>query len=86
MHPVLCQQFLTCFPLLVLSVSRKIKKENMELLGLKDNDKLTFVYQKVYNSGPVKMIRKSNKSGSISASCQKMLHVLIKVSECDVYL
>ncbi|XP_005748492.1 uncharacterized protein LOC102207193 [Pundamilia nyererei] len=63
---------------------RKIKKENMELLGLKDNDKLTFVYQKVYNSGPVKMIRKSNKSGSISASCQKMLHVLIKGSKKEV--
>ncbi|XP_005470621.2 uncharacterized protein LOC102077861 [Oreochromis niloticus] len=63
---------------------RKIKKENMELLRLKDNDKLTFVYQKVYNSGPVKMIRKSNKGGSISASCQKMLNVLIKGNKKEV--
>ncbi|CAI5666108.1 unnamed protein product [Oreochromis niloticus] len=63
---------------------RKIRKENMELLGLKNNDKLTFVYQKVYNSGPVKMIRKSNKGGSISASCQKMLNVLIKGNKKEV--
>ncbi|KAL4005164.1 hypothetical protein ACER0C_004877 [Sarotherodon galilaeus] len=63
---------------------RKIRKENMELLRLKDNDKLTFVYQKVYNSGPVKMIRKSNKGGSISASCQKMLNVLIKGNKKEV--
>lgn len=52
----------------------------MQDLDLSSRDKLAFVYQTVYNSGPVKLIRKSEKDGSISASCQKMLNILVKVS------
>lgn len=50
------------------------------MLGLKDRDKLLFVHQTVYNTGPVKLIRKSKRDGSISASCQKMLNLLVMVS------
>lgn len=53
----------------------------MDELGLKDTDKLTFVYQTVYNTGPVRLIRKAKVDGSISASCKKMLNLLVKVSE-----
>lgn len=52
----------------------------MEMLRLKDRDKLMFVHQKVYNTGPVKLIRKSKMDGSISGSCQKMLNLFVKVS------
>jgi len=50
-------------------------------LGLKEKDILTFVHQTVYNTGPVKMVRKAKRDGSISASCQKMLSLFVKVSE-----
>lgn len=63
------------------SVCRKITKDNVEMLRLKEKEKLTFVYQTVYNTGPVRMIRRSQRSGSISASCQKMLSLLVKVRE-----
>ncbi|GLD56872.1 uncharacterized protein AKAME5_000916300, partial [Lates japonicus] len=57
---------------------RKIKKDSVDELGLKDTDKLTFVYQTVYNTGPVRLIRKAKVDGSISASCKKMLNLLVK--------
>ncbi|XP_041826011.1 uncharacterized protein LOC121630041 [Melanotaenia boesemani] len=60
---------------------RTINKDMLKQLRLKETDKLAFVNQTVYNTGPVKLIRKSNKEGSISASCQKMLNLLVKVSE-----
>ncbi|GAA6233410.1 uncharacterized protein LOC108874600 [Lates japonicus] len=59
---------------------RKIKKDSVDELGLKDTDKLTFVYQTVYNTGPVRLIRKAKVDGSISASCKKMLNLLVKGS------
>ncbi|XP_047450515.1 uncharacterized protein LOC125013689 isoform X1 [Mugil cephalus] len=59
---------------------RKIKKNNVDMLDLKQRDKLTFVHQTVYNTGPVKLIRKSKSDGSISASCQKMINLLVKGS------
>ncbi|XP_041825995.1 uncharacterized protein LOC121630031 [Melanotaenia boesemani] len=60
--------------------SRTINKDMLKQLNLKETDKLTFVNQTVYNTGPVKLIRKSNKEGSISALCQKMVNLLVKGS------
>lgn len=62
------------------SFLRKVKKNQLDLLGLTERDKLTFVYQTIYNTGPVKLIRKSTKDGSISASCQKILTLFVKVN------
>ncbi|XP_028273152.1 uncharacterized protein LOC114443395 [Parambassis ranga] len=59
---------------------RRVKKSNVQDLDLSSRDKLAFVYQTVYNSGPVKLIRKAKKEGSVSASCQKMLSLLVKGS------
>lgn len=61
--------------------SRKIHKDTLNLLGLKEKDKLMFVSQIVYNSSPVKIIRKSTTDGSIFTSYVKMLSVFAKVSE-----
>lgn len=52
------------------------------MLGLKDRDKLTFVHQTVYNTGPVKLIKKSRSDGLLSGSCQKMINLLVKVRVC----
>lgn len=61
--------------------ARKLKKEKMKLLHLKENDKLAFVHETLYNTGPVKIIRKSLQDGSISASYQKFFNLLFKVSD-----
>ncbi|XP_072228606.1 uncharacterized protein [Leuresthes tenuis] len=58
--------------------SRPLNKGKVADLGLKDNDRLTFVHQTLYNTGPVKMVRKAKRDGSISASCQKMLSLFVK--------
>lgn len=62
----------------MLSV-RKLKKAKLKQLRLKDKDRLAFVHQTVYNTGPVKMIKKSSQDGSISASYQKFVKLLFKV-------
>ncbi|XP_035770808.1 uncharacterized protein LOC118455559 [Neolamprologus brichardi] len=59
---------------------RKIHKDTLDLLGLKEKDKLMFVSQIVYNSSPVKIIRKSTTDGSIFTSYVKMLSVFAKGS------
>ncbi|XP_042070127.1 uncharacterized protein LOC102314143 isoform X3 [Haplochromis burtoni] len=59
---------------------RKIHKDTLNLLGLKEKDKLMFVSQIVYNSSPVKIIRKSTTDGSIFTSYVKMLSVFAKGS------
>lgn len=68
---------------LPVGFQRKISKDKVEMLRLRDRDKLMFVHQTVYNTGPVKLIRKTKRDGSISASCQKMLHLVVKVSVCQ---
>lgn len=75
-HLKTCQLFLV-----VLSDSRTITKDSLDLLGLRDKDRLTFVSQIVYNSSPVTLVRKSTNDGSFLASCVKMLKVFAKVSE-----
>ncbi|XP_015255603.1 PREDICTED: uncharacterized protein LOC107101266 [Cyprinodon variegatus] len=59
---------------------RTIKKDVLKLLKLKENDKLAFVYETAYNTGPVKMIRKENQKGSISGSLQKMATVCLSAN------
>ncbi|CAI5660283.1 unnamed protein product [Oreochromis niloticus] len=59
---------------------RKIHKDSLDVLGLKEKDKLMFVSQIVYNSSPVKVIRKSTTDGSIFTSYVKMLSVFAKGS------
>ncbi|XP_038127901.1 uncharacterized protein LOC119774451 [Cyprinodon tularosa] len=59
---------------------RKLKKAKLKQLRLKDKDRLAFVHQTVYNTGPVKMIKKSSQDGSISASYQKFVKLLFKGS------
>ncbi|XP_055369620.1 uncharacterized protein LOC114867442 isoform X2 [Betta splendens] len=60
--------------------SRKIKKNKVQMLRLKERDKLMFVHQTVYNTGPVRLHRKSKMDGSVSASCQKLLNLFMKGS------
>ncbi|KAM4528203.1 gasdermin-E-like [Odontesthes bonariensis] len=60
--------------------NRVFNKAKVAELGLKENDKLTFVHQTVYNTGPVKVIRKAKRDGSILASCQKTMSLLVKGS------
>ncbi|MEQ2304161.1 hypothetical protein AMECASPLE_024085 [Ameca splendens] len=59
---------------------RKLKKESIKLLKLKEKDKLAFVHQTVYNTEPVQMIKTSDQGGSISASYQKIMNLLFKGS------
>ncbi|XP_047227807.1 uncharacterized protein LOC124872135 [Girardinichthys multiradiatus] len=59
---------------------RKLKNESIKLLKLKEKDKLAFVHQTVYNTEPVQMIKTSDQGGSISASYQKIMNLLFKVS------
>lgn len=60
---------------------RKLEKGKMKLLKMKEKDKLAFVHETLYNTGPVRMIRKSAQDGSISANYQKFLKLLVKVSQ-----
>ncbi|XP_067341200.1 uncharacterized protein [Channa argus] len=59
----------------------KIQRRTLDMLGLKDKDKLMFVYQTIYNTGPVKLTRSSKVDGSISGSCHKMLNLFVKGSK-----
>ncbi|XP_075312613.1 uncharacterized protein LOC142373295 [Odontesthes bonariensis] len=61
--------------------NRAFKQAKVAELGLKENDKLTFVHQTVYNTRPVKVTRKAKRDGSISASCQKTMSLRVKASE-----
>ncbi|KAM4527424.1 uncharacterized protein PAE49_024283 isoform 2-T2 [Odontesthes bonariensis] len=60
--------------------NRAFKQAKVAELGLKENDKLTFVHQTVYNTRPVKVTRKAKRDGSISASCQKTMSLRVKGS------
>ncbi|KAK2818499.1 hypothetical protein Q5P01_024060 [Channa striata] len=60
---------------------RKLIKNNVDMLGLKDRDKLMFVYQTIYNTGPVKLARSSKMDGSIIGSCHKMFNMFVKGSK-----
>ncbi|MEQ2169228.1 hypothetical protein GOODEAATRI_022993 [Goodea atripinnis] len=57
---------------------REIKGDTLKLLKLKERDKLAIVYETVYNSGPVTIIKKSKKDGCISASFHKMANLMFK--------
>lgn len=60
---------------------RKLEKGKMKLLKMKEKDKLAFVHETLYNTGPVRMTRTSTQDGSISAKYQKFLKLLVKVSQ-----
>ncbi|MED6285124.1 hypothetical protein CHARACLAT_026120 [Characodon lateralis] len=60
---------------------RTINKQTLKLLKLKEKDKLAFVYETVYNTGPVTMIRKGNQQGCLSASFQKMAKMCVSVNK-----
>ncbi|XP_043951957.1 uncharacterized protein LOC122819352 [Gambusia affinis] len=62
---------------------RKLEKGKMKLLKMKEKDKLAFVHETLYNTGPVRMIRKSAQDGSISANYQKFLKLLVKGSRTE---
>ncbi|MEQ2210968.1 hypothetical protein XENOCAPTIV_023184, partial [Xenoophorus captivus] len=60
---------------------RTINKQTLNLLKLKEKDKLAFVYEAVYNTGPVTMIRKGNQQGCLSASFQNMAKMCVSVNK-----
>ncbi|KAM4720299.1 uncharacterized protein FYW61_015774 isoform 3-T5 [Anableps anableps] len=62
---------------------RILKKDKIKLLKLKEKDKLAFVHETLYNTGPVKMFKKSAQEGSISASYQKLLNLLFQGSRTE---
>ncbi|XP_043951873.1 uncharacterized protein LOC122819311 [Gambusia affinis] len=57
---------------------RPIGGGTLQALKLKKNDVLTFVYEMVYNSGPVNIVKEDKKNGCFSAGFQKMANVLFK--------
>ncbi|XP_035995791.1 uncharacterized protein LOC105925785 [Fundulus heteroclitus] len=58
---------------------RNIDKGMRKLLKLKKKDKLAFVHETAYNTGPVTMFRKGSQKGSISGSLQKMATMCVSV-------
>ncbi|XP_054881757.1 uncharacterized protein LOC129356949 [Poeciliopsis prolifica] len=62
---------------------RKLEKGKLKLLKMKEEDKLAFVHETLYNTGPVRMIRRSAQDGSISATYQKFLKLLVKGSRTE---
>ncbi|XP_008400852.2 uncharacterized protein LOC103460457 [Poecilia reticulata] len=62
---------------------RKPEKGKMKLLMLKEKDKLAFVHETLYNTGPVRMIRKSAQDRSVSGNCQKLLKLLVQGSRTE---
>ncbi|KAM4719722.1 uncharacterized protein FYW61_015424 isoform 2-T2 [Anableps anableps] len=57
---------------------RRINEGTLNLLKLKEKHTLAVVYETVYNSGPVTIIRKGKKDGCISASFHKMANLVFK--------
>ncbi|XP_014829804.1 PREDICTED: uncharacterized protein LOC106908265 [Poecilia mexicana] len=57
---------------------RPISGGTLQALKLKENDMLTFVYETVYNSGPVTIVKKDKKDGCFSASFHKLANVVFK--------
>ncbi|XP_067429680.1 gasdermin-E-like isoform X1 [Thunnus thynnus] len=50
---------------------KKIKEKMVDMLKLKETEKLTFVHQRVYNTAPVTFYGKTGKNGLVSAVCEK---------------
>eukprot|EP00064_Thunnus_orientalis_P022886 superscaffoldBa00008133_g23107 len=50
---------------------KKIKEKMVNMLKLKETEKLTFVHQRVYNTAPVTFYGKTGKNGLVSAVCEK---------------
>lgn len=65
------------------SVPRKIKKKIVDMLKLKEKEKLTFVYQTVYNIDPVQFFDIAGKDGSVSAACKIFFTLFLRVSVTD---
>ncbi len=62
------------------SLPRKIKKKIVDMLRLKEMEKLAFVYQTVYNTAPVTFLDVTRKDGSVSAACKIFFTLFMKVS------
>lgn len=50
------------------------------MLELKEKEKLTFVYQTVYNTDPVKFFDIAGKDGSVSAKSEIFFSLFVRVS------
>ena len=50
------------------------------MLKVKETEKLTFVYQTVYNTAPVTISSKVKKEGSVSAACKILAALSLMVS------
>ncbi|KAK2818531.1 hypothetical protein Q5P01_024092 [Channa striata] len=58
----------------------KVKKQLVDMLKVKETEKLTFVHQTVYNTDRVDFFGKVEQAGSVSASFQKVLNLNVKES------
>ncbi|KAM9306914.1 uncharacterized protein KZ484_000263 [Pholidichthys leucotaenia] len=59
----------------------KVRKDVLDTLGLKNDDKLAFIYQIMYSTVPWELSKKSNTEGIFKASLKKLLHISGKGSE-----
>lgn len=57
---------------------KKIKKKILDMLRVKETEKLTFVYQTVYNTAPVTFFDIAGKSSSVSAACKIFLTLFVR--------
>lgn len=64
-----------------LPLRRLIGDTTLKALNLKEKDLLTFVYETVYNSGPVTIIKEHKKEGCFTASLKEMFKSNVKVRD-----
>ncbi|KAF3701666.1 Gasdermin-E [Channa argus] len=60
---------------------KTVKKKIVDMLKVTETDKLTFVYQTVYNTDRVDFFGKVEQAGSVSASFKKFLNLSVKESK-----
>lgn len=61
-------------------VFRKINKKMVDMLKLKQTEKLAFVYQIVYNTNRVDFFVKAGQDGSVSAAFKTYFKLHVSVS------
>ncbi|KAK2818528.1 hypothetical protein Q5P01_024089 [Channa striata] len=65
------------------SLLLKVKKQLVDMLKVKETEKLTFVHQTVYNTDRVDFFGKVEQAGSVSASFQKVLNLNVKMDSLN---
>uniref|UniRef100_A0A096LRD5 Gasdermin pore forming domain-containing protein n=1 Tax=Poecilia formosa TaxID=48698 RepID=A0A096LRD5_POEFO len=64
---------------------RMLEQKVLDILQLKEGEKLAFVKQRVFNTGPVDVSRETSRSGSIGTKFLGFLSVGVKGEKADKY-